>query len=244
MRRLALPAALVALALTGCGGGSTATTASTGGTTAAAPQPKLHAEPVAGRALHDFVEAAARNDLAGMYGLMTRRAQVLYGPTEAAFAKGVGKQLATILGAFRRHGVYQVAFAARVSPDWTLVAISGYVMSKQKRSYGAYAVPARKEDGHWKLEFGGTVTFNPLTPDEQLKTDSTPQVATEVTTSEPILEQGIWIDRTTIATDLSPDGLLLSGEATTPIAPGRHVVITFAATESSAGANAFSFESG
>jgi hypothetical protein len=242
--RLALTAALVALALAGCGGGSTATTATTGATTAVAPQPKLHAEPGAGRALHDFVEAAARNDLAGMYALMTRRAQVLYGPTEAAFAKGVGRQLATILGAFRRHGVYQVAFAARVTPDWTLVAVSGYVLSKQKRSYGAYAVPARREGGRWKLEFGGTVSFNPLSPDEQLKTDSTPQVATELTASEPILEKGIWIDRTEIAADLSPDGLLLTGEVTTPIKSGRHVAITFAATESSAGANAFAFESG
>jgi hypothetical protein len=64
-----------------------------------------------------------------------------------------------------------------------------------------------------------------------------------VSASEPVLDAVIWVDDTRIAAELAPDAILLTGEVTTPLEPGRHAVVTFADTQSGAGANAYSFES-
>lgn len=239
MRRLTLPAVLVVLVLAGCGGsGTQETTAPVG------PQlPKPAAAPGAGEALRAFIEAAARKDTPAMWGLMTRRAQVLFGPTAAAFGKGLGKEMGSTLGAFKLHGTYTVALAVRATSEWAVAAVAGDVKSPTLTSYAAYAVPAKREGGGWKLELGGSVAFNPLTPDEGLTTSSTPDVATQLQASEPVLEQKIWVDGLPIAAQLSPDGMLMNGQVTRALTPGRHVIVAFATTQSSAGATAFTFTS-
>jgi hypothetical protein len=99
------------------------------------------------------------------------------------------------------------------------------------------------EDGEPKISLAGTVTFTPVTPEPELVSGPTPSVATEVSASEPVLDAVIWVDDTRIAAELAPDAILLTGEVTTPLEPGRHAVVTFADTQSGAGANAYSFES-
>lgn len=240
MRRIVLPAILVALVLAGCGGGSTADTV----TTAPGPPAKAYPlEPAAGELLTRFVDAAAKGDTGALFGMLTARAQAVYGPTADAFAKTVGKELTDGVGAFRREGSFEVALSVQATPEWAVAVIAGSITHEGQTAYGAYGLPARKEGGAWKLELGGSVGFSPISPDEQLTTDSTPQIAAELSANEPILEFAIWVDRTAIESQVSADSLLMNGEVTTPIPPGRHTAVTFAATESSAGVNAFSFTS-
>lgn len=241
MRRLALPALLAALALAGCGGGGEIAPETAATTTS--PVRTYPEEPAAGELLTRFVDAAARGDTGALFSMLTARAQQVYGPTAEAFAKEFGKDLTDGVGAFRREGAFEVALSVQATPDWAVAAIAGHITHEGQTEYGAYGLPARKEGGAWKLELGGSVGFNPISPDEQLTTDSTPQIATELDANEPILESEIWVDRTPIGAIVSPDSLLMNGEVTVPIPPGRHTAVTFAATESSAGVNAFSFTS-
>lgn len=242
MRRIVLPAVIAMLALAGCGGGGEGAP-ETAPTVTQPPARTYPQQPAAGKLLVRFVDAAARGDTGALFSMLTRRAQRVYGPTAEAFAKTAGKQLTDAVGAFRREGSFEVVLSVQATPEWAVVAIAGHITHEGETAYGAYGLPARKEGGAWKLELGGSVGFNPISPDEQLTTDSTPQVATELDANEPILESAIWIDRTPIEAIISPDELLLNGEATAPLPPGRHTAITFATTESSAGVNAFSFTS-
>lgn len=243
MRRSVLPAVIAMLVLAGCGGGGGESTPETAPTVTQPPARTYAQQPAAGELLTRFVDAAARGDTDALFALLTRRARQVYGPTAEAFAQAAGKQLTDAVGAFRREGSFKVVLSVQATPEWAVAVIAGYITHEGETAFGAYGLPARKEGGAWKLELGGSVGFNPISPDEQLTTDSTPQIATELDANEPILESAIWIDRTPIEAIVSPDEMLLSGEATVPIPPGRHTAITFAATESSASVNAFSFTS-
>lgn len=238
MTRIALSAMLVALAGCGGGGGAPETVE-----TSPPPAKTYPTQPAAGELLTRFVDAAAKGDTDALFAMLTVRAQALYGPTAEAFATSAGQELTEGLGAFRRSGGFEVALSVQATPEWAVAAIAGWITNEGQTAYGAYGLPARKQGGVWKLELGGSVSFNPISPDEQLTTDSTPQIATELDANEPVLESAIWVDRTAIVSKVSPDALLMNGEVTTPIAPGRHTAVTFAATESSAGVNAFSFMS-
>jgi hypothetical protein len=241
MTRLLAIAAAAALLGVGCAGDDGPAPAAS----ADSPLPRLRAAPAAGKQLERFVAAAARSDTAAMFRMLSERARVLYGPTEADFSAQVGRELMTTLRSFTiGGGRASLALAARATDEWAVAAISGYAILAGEKQHGAYAVPLRREDGEWRIELGGTVTFNPLTPDGTVPTGPTPEIATEVTPSEPILEYAAWVDRRPLGARLSPDGLLLTASVATPLAEGRHTVVTFAATESSAGANAFTFEVG
>jgi hypothetical protein len=133
--------------------------------------------------------------------------------------------------------------AKKVSDLWSVAAINGFVTLEGKEEWGAYAAVVDHEDGEPKISLAGTVTFTPVTPEPELVSGPTPSVATEVSASEPVLDAVIWVDDTRIAAELAPDAILLTGEVTTPLEPGRHAVVTFADTQSGAGANAYSFES-
>lgn len=238
MKHAALVASiLLALLAAGCSDGSSSDVT----TTTAAPVPETREEPAAGKVLDRFVKAAGARDYRTMFSLLSSRTRVRFGPSEAAFARSTGKELATGLGLFPRTGAYEVALSVRATELWAVAAVSGFAVHLGDKEYGAYAAPLTKERGSWKIELGGTVTFGPLSPDTELPSDPTPDVSTETTASEPILESRIWVDAKGIAPTLSPDELLLSGEVTAPLSSGRHVVVTFAETQSSAGANAFVF---
>lgn len=227
------------LVAAGCAGDGSSSAETT--TVSTAPVPKTREEPAAGRALDQLVKAAGRRDFRTMFSLLSRRARTRFGPTEQAFARGSGKELATALGLFPRTGSYDVVLSVRATDLWAVAAISGFAVNQGDKQYGAYAVPLTRENGRLKIELGGTVSFGPLTPDTELPSGPTPDVSTEISASEPILESRIWVDGSGLAPTLSPDELLLSAEVTNPLPSGRHTVVTFAATQSSAGANAFVF---
>lgn len=232
---------LLALVAGGCGssGGDAATTAP------APPGPKIPAEPEAGKVLEAFVRAAGRQDAPAMWKLLSPAAQAQYGPTDGQFVVDAGREFGATMGEFERSGEWKLVVAARPTANWAVAAISGYIVTKGKKSYGAYASPLRRIDGKWYLEPTGTVKLVPATPDPDLVSkDSTPSIGLELEASEPILEAAIWLDDTTLVPDLAADELFISADVVAPIEKGWHTVVTFGETQSSAGANAFTFRLG
>ena len=236
----ALVLVLVAIVAGGCG------SSGEGKSTQPVPQgPKIPAEPEAGKVLEEFVRAAGRQDAPAMWKLLSPFSQAQYGPTDGQFAVGAGKEFGGTMGEFERSGEWKLVVAARPSNDWAVAAISGYIVTKGKQSYGAYAAPLRQIGGKWYLEPTGTVKFTPATPDPALLSkDSTPSVGSELAANEPILEAAIWVDGTTLVPQLAADELFLSGDVVVPLEKGWHTVVTFGDTQSSSGANAFTFQTG
>ena len=134
--------------------------------------------------------------------------------------------------------------AKRLSDLWSVAAIQGSVTAKNRTEYGAYAVPLQREDGKLRIELAGSASFNPVTPEPELKSEGKPSIATEVTAGEPIIRSIVWVDDHPYRSALAPDEVLLTADVRTQLPKGRHVVVTYAETQSSAGANAYSFEVG
>ena len=238
-------AVAAALAAAGCSGGDgDASPGTSGATETTSPPEDRPDDPEARDALERFVRAAGERDLAGMWALLDARSQARYGPTEQRFAAGPGRDLSVVLGSFARAGgEYEHVLAKRVTDDWSVAAVAGHVTLEGDRQYGAYAVVVGREGEERRISLAGTVTFNPVTPEPELVSGPTPSIATEVSASEPVLDTLVWVDDTPVPAELAPDAILLTGEVTAPLEPGRHTVVTYADTQSGAGANAYSFES-
>ena len=198
------------------------------------------AEPDAGEVMEEFVRAASAGNAQAMFDLLSTRSKIRFGPTAQDFARGSGKELSVVLGSFDRRGEWEVVLAARASEEFAVSTVEGYVEADDRKEYGAYSAPLRLENGEWKIELGGTASFNPLTPEPELESRADPEISAEVTASEPILELHAWVDDTAIPAELSPDELIVT--ATSPeLEEGRHTVTLFAQSQSSAGANAWTF---
>ena len=234
---LALAAALVA---GGCGGGSDSSAP-----VETAPAPRDHpADPGARETLDRFVQAAGKQDLAEMWSMLDETSQQRYGPTEKQFAAGSGNDLAVVLGSFARAGgKYEHVLAKKITDEWSIAAITGYVTLQGSQEWGSYAAVVDHQGGEDKISLAGTVTFNPVTPEPELVAGDTPSIATEISASEPVLTSLLWVDDAPIAAELAPDAILLTGTVARPLSPGRHTVVSYADTQSGAGANAYSFES-
>lgn len=233
---------LLAAAVAGCGGDDEAAPTTTTETTP--PPPDYPDDPGAREVLDRFVQAAGTQDISTMWSLLDAPTQARYGPTEAAFAAASGNDLALVLGGFARDGgTYEHVLAKRVTDEWSVAAITGSVSLEGTEEFGAYAVVVTDESGKDLISLAGTVTFNPVAPEPELVSGATPSIATELSASEPVLRTVIWVDDTPATSELAPDAILLTGEPTVPLEPGRHTIVTYADTQSGAGANAFSFAS-
>ena len=233
------------LALAGCGGDGGSPPTETIATTPAVIEPTgpvYEPAPGARKALEEFVQAAGRRDCKAMFDLLTIRSKARWGPTEQDFCRDAGRRIGNAVGEFVRLGKYEHVLDAQVSAGWAAAAIAGYIDHGKDRRYGGYALPARIEGGEWKLEPEGTVTFNPLTPDPDLTANSKPNVSAEVAAAEPVLADALWVDGQSVKADLSPDESFLSSQIATSLSPGRHSIVTFGETESSAGALAWVFQ--
>lgn len=246
--RGAIASVLVLLALAaGCGddGGSTETTTTSTGTATEVIEPvgPVYARsPGARDALEAFIQAAGRRDCPAMFDLLTTASQRRWGPTEQDFCRATGRSLVNAVGEFVRLGKYEPVMDAMVSDMWSTAAIAGYIQRGDDRRYGGYALPARIEDGEWKLEVGGTVTFTPLTPDPDLKARSKPSISADLAAAEPMLGSAVWVDGESVRRELSPDEAFLSSQIETPLASGRHSAVVFGETESSADALIWVFQ--
>jgi len=246
VRPFVLLALVLALLAAGCdGGGGDGNGGGTTETTTGPSAPTYEDEPAAGKTVERLVQAAGKTNYATMFNLLTAKSRQRYGPTRETFARGPGRQLAVVLGALARAGgSYEPVLAKRMSDWWAVAAVSGSVMRSGQSEYGAYAVPLTREGGEWRIELAGTVTFNPLTPEAELRAGSRPNISTEVNASEPILDSAVFVDDTVVLSTVSPDELLLTADVENPLDKGRHTIVTYAETQSGAGANAYSFEVG
>jgi hypothetical protein len=247
-RLLAVLITLLAVGLAGCSNDGDGDGASGTGTTTVEPPPRELVFPDdadAAKVLDDFVQAAGRRDYEAMFDLISVRTRTRYGGTPAAFQQGAGNQLAIVLGALARTGgTYEPVMAKKLSDTWSVAAIQGSVTAEDRTEHGAYAVPLRREDGRLKVELAGSASFNPVTPEPELKSDGKPSIATEITAGEPIIRSFVWVDDRPYRATLAPDEVLLTADVTSPLPEGRHTVVTYAETQSSSGANAYSFEVG
>ena len=246
--RLLLPLAVVVLlGLAGCSDDSDDGSAG-GTTTTVAPIPKeldFPNDSKAGEVLDDFVQAAGAKDYERMVELLSTRSRQRYGDTPELFQQTAGNQLAIVLGAMARDGgSYEPVMAKRLSDTWSVAAIKGSVTANNRTEQGAYAVPLVRENGDLRIELAGTAQFNPVTPEPELKSDGKPSIATEITAGEPVIRSFVWVDDRPYRATLAPDEVLLTADVPTQLPPGRHVVVTYAETQSSSGANAYSFEVG
>lgn len=239
--------ALLALCVAGCSedGGSSGSTDTVATTVAPPKELDFPDDEEAAKTLEAFIKAAGKRDYTAMFDLVTLRTRTRYGETPAAFEQNAGRQLAIVLGSLaRKGGAYQPVMAKRLSDTWSIAAIQGSVTTKNRTEYGAYAVPLQREDGKVRIELAGSATFNPVTPEPELKSDGKPSIATEVTAAEPIIRSFVWVDDNPYRATLAPDEVLLTADVTTKLPKGRHTVVTYAETQSSSGANAYSFEVG
>ena len=247
--RLLLPLAVVALlGLAGCSDDDDGGSASGETTTTVASIPKeldFPDDSKAAEVLDEFVQAAGAKDYERMIELLSTRSRQRYGDTPQLFQQTAGNQLAIVLGAMARDGgSYEPVMAKRLSDMWSVAAIKGSVTASNRTEQGAYAVPLVREDGDLRIELAGSAQFNPVTPEPELKSDGKPSIATEITAGEPVIRSFVWVDDRPYRATLAPDEVLLTADVTNRLPPGRHVVVTYAETQSSSGANAYSFEVG
>jgi hypothetical protein len=247
-RRLLPLALVVLLGLAGCSDGGDDGSASGDTTTTVATTPKeldFPDDSAAAAVLDDFVRAAGAKDYERMVELLSVRSRQRYGDTPQLFQQTAGNQLAIVLGAMARDGGnYEPVMAKRLSDIWSVAAIKGSVSANNRTEHGAYAVPLVREDGQPRIELAGSAQFNPITPEPELKSDGKPSIATEITAGEPVIRSFVWVDDQPYRATLAPDEVLLTADVTTRLPAGRHVVVTYAETQSSSGANAYSFEVG
>lgn len=236
-------AAVLAFVVAACGDGGGESTA-TGVTETAPVVDDYPADPEAAETLDRFIQAAGAGDTAAMWNLLDSRSQQRFGPTEQLWSDGSGGDLAVVLGSFANEGGgYESVLSRRISDLWSVAAVQGFVPAGEDTEWGAYAAVVGHESGERKISLAGTATFNPVVPEPELKSDATPDVATEVEAAEPILTAALWVDETLLATDVSPDELFLTSRVTTPLEPKRHTIVSYADTQSGAGANAWTFVS-
>lgn len=242
LRGVAALVLLLAL-VAGCGGGDSPET-----TGEASTVPVVDAypdDPEAQKTLDRFIQAAGRKDATAMWNLLDKRSQQLFGPTEKQWAAGLGRELIESLGPFAGpKGEYSPVLARKISKAWSVAAVSGTTTAAGQEEVGAYAAVVGREGGERKIALGGTVSFSPIVPESELRTDSRPEIAMEVTAREPILTSALWVDQTPAEPLLSADAYIMSGEVAAPLEPGRHTIVVYAGTESGAGATAWTFTSG
>lgn len=244
MRRvLPLMALLLAAAVVaaGCGGdGEETGTAATD----APSVPTYPDDPEAGKTLEAFIQAAGRKDTTSMWNLLTVQSQERYGPL-ASWKTGPGRELQIVLGTFAgAKGSYELVLQQRVSARWSVATVAATVEVGGSTEYGAYSAVVTRERGEPRIDLATTVQFNPLSPEPELETDSTPTIASEITSNEPVLEHVVWVDDRPYPSAIAPDALILAAEVTSPIEGGRHTVTTFGESQYGAGSNAYSFAVG
>ena len=132
--------------------------------------------------------------------------------------------------------------AKRLSETWSIAAIKGEITVGGETVHGAHAVPLRNEKVVVADRAGRLGHVQPLRHARARAEVGRDTDIAQVATSESVLRSFIWVDATPYPATLALDAILLTVEVPTRLPDGRHVVVSFAETESSAGANAYSFE--
>ena len=227
MRRLAFLVCLLPLAAA-CGGGgskssSPATTpASTG---IQAPDPGK-------QAFATLLHAAIKTDRKALWDALSKPSQKRLGPYQQ-FAETTAPAIARALQPFETKDL--VPFISQnVSSQFGVVAV--------RSGTKALAFPVRNENGTWKIETPGPVTFRILGPAPGSK-GSVQQVAVEARSPGVVDDAIVWVDGKLVRPTLAPG----QGRATVfanlarPLGPGTHIAVVYAQQGKNASAQAWSF---
>lgn len=249
MRRT-VPLLLCLLALAGCAGGGdgdaaqTTPTTTAAGTTTGGGGPAVdpgQADPVLGEALLRFVRAAAQGDAGAMWSLLSIPTRASIGPTLADFSGGTAAEFQEGLGTLA--GSARVVLSRRIDDQYGVAAIAGDRAVEGKQEYFAYGTALLNESGVWKLELGGIVIAG-LKPDPLAGTGDRPRLASNVGAAGELTHLLMWLDGRPLRVaneGSTPFTAKLSATPAEPLKPGRHTVVTFAATPETATAIAWTF---
>ena len=258
MRRLVLLSLLCLLAVAaGCSGddgdegtvaaGTTTAPATTAPATTASTDTAPAAisggtpNPAMGQTLLRIVKAAGRPDPGGMWSELSIPTRASLGPTLQDFSGGNASEFALGLGTLAPSA--RIVLSRQIGDSYGVAAIAGTRKVDGKDEEFAYGAALLQEDNRWKLELGGIVITG-LAPEPLEKVGRRPQIASNVGAAGQLIELHMWLDGKPLRVrnnGLTPFTAKLTAVPPTPLKAGRHVAITFAATDETATATAWPF---
>ena len=225
MRPLVLLLASLALlpALAACGGGGTRATTSS---TSAQPDPGRET-------LEAVLAASSKKDTAALWSLLSTPSRTRLGPTQAAFRQKSAAVLEHALAPFVGDTVRPLV-SQRVSDRFGVVAL--------RRGSNVLALPLRREQGTWKVEWGGPVAIDIGGPQPGSKT-LVGQVGVEIHAPGPPSIGLLWVDGQSV----EPRVYTVRRSATVfanlleALPPGVHSAVAYAQEGRDAGATGWTF---
>jgi hypothetical protein len=234
---------LLALALAGCSSEPAEEAAQADINVAARPLEAGMATSRPGRVLLRFVEAARRRDPDAMWGLLSRPTRASIGPTLAEFRSSTSEELTDGLGALAAGT--RVILSRKLDDEWAVAAVAGMRTVDGKPENFAYAAALRREGGALRLELAGAVVSGHEPGPLKEISGGRPEVAATISAGREVTRVLTWLDGRPLAAARGKDDLpftaTLRGRPRQPLAPGRHEVVVFAATDRTAVASAWSF---
>ena len=230
---------LLVLLAAGCAGGDEGGDGETVAGTGADPTLYGVAAPGPGNVLLEFVRAARAGEADAMWNLLTGPTQASIGPTLDEFRATTAIELQEGLGTLANSA--RVILSRELPDDWAVAAIAGERDVEGDTEYYAYGVAMAQEEGQWKIELGGVVITG-LKPDPLAETDARPDVKASVGAGGDLGQVLMWLDGKPLPanrTGDSPFAASLSARPARALAPGRHEVVVFAASELTATAVAW-----
>jgi hypothetical protein len=211
---------VLALALAGCGSGSSQET-----TTRAQP-----AGPNPGAALKVMLAAARAGDATKLGNLL-----------RADSPDSLVPELMEGLGSFP--STTPVVLSQRIDSKFAVAALAGPRRAEGTREpLAAYAVALQRYGNQYKASLVSPVKIRPLGPDEGSTNGPVSQVAAEFSAPVRIVQAGLWVDGKAIAAEPrgTPRTFTAFGSSGT-LAPGWHSVVAFGEAGGSALATAWTF---
>ena len=218
------------------------TTTGAGTTTATGSLSGGTPNPVMGETLLRFVKAAGRGDAGAMWTELDIATRASIGPTLNDFSEGHANAFAQGLGTLADSA--RVVLSRQIGDTFGVAAVVGTRTVQGEQEEFAYGAALLQEDGRWKLELGGIVITGLAPEPLQHTSDRTPRIASNIGAAGDFSELHMWLDGKPLRVRNegdTPFTAKLAAVPDAPLKPGRHVAITFAATDETATATAWPF---
>ena len=219
LRAVLILAALLALAVAGCGGDETkeATTP---------PDPGREV-------MQALVTATAAGDAESAWDLLSEPSQRREGPFEE-FERTTFPELRRTLAPFAKAPL-PVEVSENIDGEFGLVALS--------RGGSAYAVPMRLEGDVWRVELPGPVKIEVLGPPPGSRGKFADQIGVEKIGPGGAGIAVLYLDGVTLdpRTSSSAESATIFANFANPLKPGLHTAVAFTSAGGEAGARAWTF---
>ena len=178
-----------------------------------------------------------------MWGLLSRPTRGSIGPTLAEFRSSTAQELTRGLGALAAGT--RVTLSRSLDEEWAVAAVAGVRVVEGKREDFSYGAALRREGGALRLELAGAVVSGHEPGPLEEVTERHPAIATTISAGSDVTRVLAWLDGRPLPAARGEEDLpftaTLRGRRPEPLAPGRHEVVVFAATDRTAVASAWSF---